>query len=161
MKVALCQIDTTVGDLAGNAGKVVEYAQRARAAGAQLAVFPELTTCGYPPEDLLVRPAFLDAHDDALRQLAAQVPPELPVLVGCLARNAAAAQSGGRPLFNAVALLRSGRAEIVARKCLLPTYDVYDESRYFEPWTQPERNIVEVAGERIGVIVCEDGWNDA
>ena len=160
MKIALCQIDTTVGDFAGNTAKIVDHARKARAAGAQLAVFPELALLGYPAEDLLVRPAFLEAHDAALRALAVAVPPDLPLLVGCVARNWLAASNGGRPLFNAVALLGGGRAEIVARKCLLPTYDVFDESRYFEPFTAPEHNVVEIAGERVGVVVCEDGWND-
>jgi NAD+ synthetase len=161
VKVALCQIDTTVGDFAGNSQKIVDYGQQARAAGAQLAVFPELALLGYPAEDLLVRPSFLDAHDRALHELAGAVPSGLPLLVGCLARNDQALTAGGRPLYNAVALLLDGKARIVARKCLLPTYDVFDETRYFEPFTAPERNVVEIAGEKVGIVVCEDGWNDA
>ncbi|MFN6194104.1 MAG: NAD+ synthase [Planctomycetota bacterium] len=160
MRVALCQIDATVGDLDGNAARIVEFAARARAQGAELAVFPELAICGYPPEDLLVRPSFLPAHDAALAALARAVPPELPTLVGCVARNEAAATRGGRPLHNAVALLHGGAARIVATKTLLPTYDVFDESRYFEPNAAPERNVVTIAGRRVGVVVCEDGWND-
>ena len=161
MRIALCQIDTTVGDLAGNGARIVDAAQRAAAAGAELAVFPELATCGYPPEDLLVRREFLAAHDRALLELATAVPRALPMLVGCVVENAAAAGTGGRPLHNAVALLHGGKARIVARKSLLPTYDVFDETRYFEPWRQPEQNVVAIAGVRIGVVVCEDGWNDA
>jgi NAD+ synthetase len=161
MRIALCQIDTTVGDLAGNAARIVDFARRAASAGAELAVFPELATCGYPPEDLLVRQEFLAAHDRSLGSLAAAVPAGLPLLVGCVARNAAAAGTGGRPLHNAVALLAGGKARIVARKSLLPTYDVFDETRYFEPWRQPEQNVVALAGARVGVVVCEDGWNDA
>ena len=160
MRVALCQIDATVGDLDGNAARIVEFAARARAQGAELAVFPELAICGYPTEDLLVRPSFLAAHDAALAALARAVPPELPTLVGCVARNEAAATRGGRPLHNAVALLHGGAARIVATKTLLPTYDVFDESRYFEPNAAPERNVVTIAGRRVGVVVCEDGWND-
>lgn len=160
MKVALCQIDTTVGDFVGNAAKVVDYAQRAQAAGAELAVFPELVICGYPPEDLLLEPAFRAAHDAALAQLAADVPADLAVLVGCLDANIEGGGSG-RPLHNAVALLRGGTSRVVARKSLLPTYDVFDESRYFEPWQRPEDNVVEIAGRRVGVVICEDGWNDA
>ena len=160
MRVALCQVDTTVGDFAGNVAKIVDYSQQARSAGAQLAVFPELALIGYPAEDLLVRPSVLEAHDRALQELARLVPGDLPVLIGCLARNEFAAASGGRPLFNAVALLRGGAAQIVARKCLLPTYDVFDESRYFESFPSPERNVVEIAGEKVGIVVCEDGWND-
>jgi NAD+ synthase (glutamine-hydrolysing) len=161
MRVALCQIDATVGDLPGNTARIVEFAQRAIAAGAEVAVFPELALCGYPPEDLLVRPSFLQAHDRALADLAARVPPSLAALVGCVAANDTAATLGGRPLHNAVALLQGGRARIVARKSLLPTYDVFDESRYFEPWKAPEQNVVTLAGRRVGIVVCEDGWNDA
>ncbi|HEX5053654.1 MAG TPA: NAD+ synthase [Planctomycetota bacterium] len=160
MRIALCQIDTTVGDFAGNVRRIVDFATRAQAQGAQLAVFPELAVCGYPPEDLLLRTGFLRAHAQALRELAAAAPRGLHLLVGCLDANAAAAERGGRPLHNAVALLHDGTCEIVARKCLLPTYDVFDESRYFEPWKTPEANVVELHGRRIGIVVCEDGWND-
>jgi len=161
MKVALCQIDTTVGDFAGNVERIVDYTKQATAAGAELAVFPELAVCGYPAEDLLLRPEFLGAHDTELQELAAAVPPRLPVLVGCLLRNEKAEVSGGRPLFNAVVLIQAGEFRIVARKCLLPTYDVFDESRYFEPWREPRRNLVVIDGHRVGVAICEDGWNDA
>lgn len=160
MRVALCQIDATVGDLAGNAERIAAFAARAAAQGVELAVFPELALCGYPPEDLLVRPSFLAAHDAALAALARAVPPHLPILVGCVARNDDAPIRGGRPLRNAVALLAGGASRIVATKTLLPTYDVFDESRYFEPNPAPERNVVAIAGRRVGIVVCEDGWND-
>ncbi|MEO6596792.1 MAG: NAD+ synthase [Planctomycetota bacterium] len=160
MQIALCQVDTTVGDFAGNVRRIADFAERALAAGAHLAVFPELAVCGYPPEDLLLRPGFLRAHDEALRELTASVPRDLHVLVGCVVKNDGAAEHGGRPLHNAVAMLHGGTCEIVARKCLLPTYDVFDESRYFEPWKTPEANLVEVGGKRLGIVVCEDGWND-
>ncbi len=160
MRVALCQLNTTVGDLAGNAARIVTMAQSARAQGAELAVFPELATCGYPPEDLLVRPEFLRAHERALQQLAKDVPADLPVLLGCVATNETARATGGRPLHNAAAWLFGGKVRIVARKSLLPTYDVFDEGRYFEPWREPARNIVDHGGHRIGVVICEDGWND-
>jgi len=160
MKIAMGQVDVTVGDFAGNCAKIADFAARAGAAGAALCVFPELVVSGYPPEDLLLERAFRDAHDAALRDLAGRVPPDLAVLVGCIAANAEEPTRGGRPLHNAVALLRGGQARIVARKCLLPTYDVFDETRYFEPWRRPEQNIVDLAGHRVGVVVCEDGWND-
>lgn len=160
MRVALCQIDATVGDLPGNVARIVDFARRAAAAGAEVAVFPELALCGYPAEDLLVRPSFLAAHDAALAALAREVPADLAILVGCLAANATAGTLGGRPLHNAVALLQGGRARLVARKSLLPTYDVFDESRYFEPWKAPEQNVVTLCGRRVGIVVCEDGWND-
>ena len=160
MRVALCQIDTTVGDFDGNVQRIVAAAEQAASEGAQLAVFPELAICGYPAEDLLLRAAFLDAHDAAMDALARRAPQGTALLVGCLERNAAAAASGGRGLFNGVALVRDGRCEVVARKCLLPTYDVFDESRYFEPCASPEQNLVEVSGVSVGVVVCEDSWND-
>jgi NAD+ synthetase len=160
MKVALCQIDTTVGDFAGNVAKMVAFARRAVAGGAGLAIFPELAVSGYPPEDLLLSGGFRRAHDAALHDLAVQVPRGLDVLVGCIADNKGSRDRGGRPLHNAVALLQDGRARIVARKCLLPTYDVFDESRYFESWPSPEQNVVSLRGRRVGIVICEDGWND-
>jgi NAD+ synthetase len=160
MRIALCQIDTTVGDFDANVRRIADFAQRAAQQGAELAVFPELAICGYPPEDLLLRASFLAAHDAALRQLAAAVPRGLDVLVGCVARNDEATRCGGRPLHNAVAHLRGSRIGIVARKTLLPTYDVFDESRYFEPCRAPEANVLPVRGRRVGIVVCEDGWND-
>lgn len=160
MRVALCQIDTTVGDFDGNVQRIVAAATRALAAGARLAVFPELAVCGYPAEDLLLRRAFLAAHDRALRDLAHRVPAGVDVLVGCLEANEDAECTGGRALHNAVARVSEGRCRIVARKSLLPTYDVFDESRYFEPCTQPEQNVFDVDGMKVGAVVCEDGWND-
>lgn len=160
MRVALCQIDTTVGDFDGNVARILAAAERAAADGAALAVFPELAVCGYPAEDLLLRDAFVAAHDLALQELARRAPADTALLVGCLERNEQAPERGGRGLYNAVAVVRGGAAEVVARKSLLPTYDVFDESRYFEPWRAPEQNLVEVAGVRVGVVVCEDSWND-
>ncbi|MBL8736158.1 MAG: NAD+ synthase, partial [Planctomycetes bacterium] len=142
MRVALGQIDTTVGDLDGNRARIVRFAADAAAKGAELVVFPELAICGYPPEDLVLRPGFLDAQDAALQQLAREVPQGLDVLVGCIVRNLAAASEGGRSLHNAVVLLQGGTVRLVAQKTLLPTYDVFDESRYFEPCKAPERNVV-------------------
>jgi len=160
MRVALCQIDTTVGDFTGNVRRIVDAAGRALEQGARLAVFPELAVCGYPAEDLLIREAFLAAHDQALAEIAATAPRGIELLVGCLERNADAAVTGGRDLHNAVARVRDGAFEVVARKCLLPTYDVFDESRYFEPWRAPEQNVVQVDGTSVGVVICEDSWND-
>ena len=159
VRIGVCQIDPTVGDFAGNAERIEQAVRRARQEGAQIAVLPELAVCGYPPEDLLLRESFLAAHDRTLQQLAENLSPDLCVLVGCLARNERA-EEGGRPLYNAVALLEDGLARIVARKSLLPTYDIFDEGRYFEPWTHPEQNLITVGGEPVGVVVCEDGWND-
>jgi NAD+ synthetase len=159
VKIALAQINPTVGDFAGNRALIERAAHEAYAAGAHLAVFPELVVCGYPAEDLLLRDAFLAAHDRTLEALASTLPPDLCVLVGCLARNDER-QRGGRALFNAVAAIEDGLVRIVARKSLLPTYDVFDELRYFEPWTKPEQNLIEVQGTRVGLVICEDSWND-
>jgi NAD+ synthase (glutamine-hydrolysing) len=155
MRVALCQINPTVGDLEGNAARIARDAKRAHAEGADLAVFPELALCGYPPRDLLERDRFVHQMREALEGLAVQVPPALAVLVGFVHR---AAGSTGRMLHNAAALLRGGRVEQVVHKRLLPTYDVFDEDRYFEPGRGGAP--VEVAGVRVGVTVCEDIWND-
>ncbi|HLU40506.1 MAG TPA: nitrilase-related carbon-nitrogen hydrolase, partial [Planctomycetota bacterium] len=130
MKVALAQINPTVGDFTGNRRLIERAAIAAAAAGARLVVFPEQALCGYPAEDLLLRETFLQAHDRALEALAGTLPPNLCVLVGCLARNERR-HEGGRPLFNAVAAIEDGLVRIVARKSLLPTYDVFDEARYF------------------------------
>ncbi len=161
MKIGIGQIDTTVGDFEGNRRLIEDAVHRAQKDGAQLVIFPELAICGYPPEDLLLRPAFLAAHDHSLDSLAQNLPPDLPVLVGCLEQNPDAGRSGGRPLYNAAALLEDGLARVVARKSLLPTYDIFDESRYFEPWTRPQENLITVADQRVGIVICEDGWNDA
>jgi NAD+ synthetase len=159
MKIGLCQLDPTVGDFAGNCSKIESAVHAAVREGARLVVCTELVVCGYPPEDLLLRKSFLEAHDRALAELAANVPPAVSVLVGCLARNREI-DRGGRPLRNAVAMLEDGIARVVARKSLLPTYDVFDESRFFEPWDRPEENIVTVADTRVGILICEDSWND-
>ncbi len=160
MKIGLCQINTTVGDFAGNLRRIEEACAEAQRAGAALAIFPELSLCGYPPEDLLLRPGFLAAHDHALQRLAAKLPPNMPTLVGCLEVNANAAK-GARALYNGVALIEGGMARVVARKSLLPTYDIFDEARYFEPWPRPEENLVEISGLKLGISICEDAWNDA
>ena len=161
MKIGLAQINTTVGDFDGNRRKIADAAQRAHNEGARLVLFPELAVCGYPAEDLLLRSAFMAAHDRALEQLADDLPPDVAVLVGCLERNPDAQKGGGRPLRNAAALIEDGTVRIVARKSLLPTYDVFDESRYFEPWTRPQENVITIGGTKIGIVICEDGWNDA
>ncbi len=160
MRVALCQIDPTVGDFDANRKRIEAAVTEARRQGAHWAVFSELVISGYPPEDLLLRDDFLDAHDAALQELAANLPPDFPVLLGCIARNPAAREAGGRALFNAAAMVEDGLPRIVARKTLLPTYDIFDEHRFFEPWPRPEENLVEIHGRRVGVTICEDAWND-
>ena len=155
MRIALSQINPTVGDLAGNVDLVLRDARRAHAAGADLAVFPELCVTGYPPQDLLDRPAFLDATDAAVAALARQLPAGLTAIIGAPVRNATPV---GKRLFNAALVLRDGDVRQGISKTLLPTYDVFDEYRYFEPC--PRREVVEVGGLRLGLHVCEDMWNN-
>ena len=162
MRVALCQIDTTVGDLDGNRVCALEAARSAYQQGAQLAILPELTLTGYPPRDLLDRPAFVEDNLRALVQLATELPPELAVLVGFVDRRSdtttPALRGGDTRLYNALALLRGGTVAHVFHKRLLPTYDVFDEHRYFEPGRASL--VFELHGTRVGVTICEDAWND-
>src|SRR5262249_1975898 len=120
-------------------------------------VFPELAVIGYPPKDLLLKPSFIDDNLRALDTIASQTK-DIEVIVGYAARNR---QPVGRPLHNAVALLRNGKVDSTHYKTLLPTYDVFDESRYFEPGSVDEReNLVEIHDQMVGLTVCEDLWND-
>src|SRR4051812_14584383 len=158
MRIALAQINPTVGDLAANARKMIDFATRAKAQGAHLVVFPELSVTGYPPKDLLVKSQFVDDNLRAVERIAAQVPRNLDVIVGYAERNA---NPVGRPLHNAVALLRGGRVVSRHFKTLLPTYDVFDESRYFEPGPVSEtENLVRIGDVTAGLTICEDLWND-
>jgi NAD+ synthase (glutamine-hydrolysing) len=153
MKIALAQFNPTVGDFSGNAARILEFAQQAKQRGAQLAVFSELCLCGYLPQDLLERPAFLERNRAELARLTAKVP--LPVLVGYAGR---AQESTGKPVANAAALIAEGRILFEQHKMLLPTYDVFDESRYFQP--AKEQHVTSFAGEQLGITICEDVWND-
>ena len=130
MKIALAQLNPTVGDFAGNSAKILASAQRAAELGADLAVFSELCLCGYLPLDLIERPQFIDRNERELACLAKQLP--IPSIVGYAAR---ANGSTGKSAANAAALLADGKIEFVQHKMLLPTYDVFDESRYFQPAT--------------------------
>jgi NAD+ synthase (glutamine-hydrolysing) len=155
MRIALAQINPTIGDFEGNSAKILEYAARARAAGAALVVFPELTISGYPPQDLLDRPCFADGARRTLDALAPKIE-GIAALVGFVQRNPA---PKGRALFNAAALIEGGRIRSVHTKALLPTYDVFDEARYFEPATAVETARL---GETVlGVSICEDIWHEA
>ena len=148
MRIAIGQINCTVGDLSGNSRKILDYAGRAQAGGADLLLTPELSLCGYPPEDLLLREDFCAACDRALAELASQVR-GIGVIVGHPDRT------GGR-LYNAASLLRDGRVVATYRKRDLPNYTVFDEKRYFDPGK--EACVVEVAGVRLGINICEDVW---
>ena len=147
--IAAAQINCTVGDLSGNAARILEYAERARAGGADLVVTPELSLCGYPPEDLLLREGFLADCRRELERLAAKVR-GAALLVGF----PELAADGRR--YNAAALIRDGRIAAVARKHDLPNYEVFDEKRYFAAGADP--CVVELKGVRFGLTICEDVW---
>ncbi|HET6427363.1 MAG TPA: NAD+ synthase [Phycisphaerae bacterium] len=153
MKIALAQINPTVGDVNGNRDRIAEAIGHAADAGAELVVFGELAVVGYPPRDLLRRPRFVDASVRAVEQLAAQCR-DIAALVGFVRP---AGEGPGRPLENAAALLAGGKVATVHVKTLLPTYDVFDETRYFRPGPLPAP--LEIAGTRVGVSICEDLWD--
>jgi NAD+ synthase (glutamine-hydrolysing) len=155
MKIALLQINPTVGDLAGNAGLIAEALREAGSQGADLAVTPELALVGYLPRDLLLDPAFVARSWDVVARLARDTADLPPLLVGLPEPNPA---DEGRPLFNSAVLVRGGELQQRFRKALLPTYDVFDEDRYFEPFHGPQ--VLELGGRRLGVSICEDVWND-
>jgi NAD+ synthetase len=182
MRIALAQINPTVGDISGNTRKILEFIAWAKASGAAVVVFPELSVTGYPPKDLLLKPRFIADNLRAVAQIAATVS-GIDVIVGYADRNE---QPVGRPLHNALAVLRDGRQVSRHFKTLLPTYDVFDESRYFEPGPKPtasapagdparrgepsarslsvgestSANLVRLGGRIIGLSICEDLWND-
>ena len=155
MKIALLQINPTVGDFAGNARLIADAVRQAGAQGAQLAITPELALVGYLPRDLLLNEEFVRRAWDQLAALAAELKDGPPVLVGLPEPNDG---DEGRPLFNTAALIRNGVIVERFRKALLPTYDVFDEDRYFEPFHGAQ--ILEIDGWRLGISICEDIWND-
>lgn len=154
MRIALAQIDTTIGDFAGNLERLVKYAGYARDRGADLVVFPELALCGYPPRDLVENPGFIERSEIALQQLAHLLPP-IPALVGYVRRSQA---EHGKPAADAAALLEGGQVVVDYAKILLPFYDVFDESRYFEAGQSV--CVHDFGGRRVGITICEDVWND-
>jgi NAD+ synthetase len=187
MKIAIAQLNPTIGDLSGNAQRILEAAQQAANQGARLVLTPELSLCGYPPRDLLMHPGFAETMATTLNQLAKDLPPQLAVLVGIVEINPKSLLEGGKPLFNSMALLEGGKIQQIFYKRLLPTYDVFDEDRYFEPGKQPNHFVLHLQAEgedaetrrhgdaeissiqnssptspslHIGVTICEDLWND-
>jgi NAD+ synthase (glutamine-hydrolysing) len=154
MRIALAQINTTVGDFAGNVDRIVKYARHGVERRADLVVFPELALCGYPPRDLVEKPEFVQRSEAELERLASLLP-DVPVLVGYVRRSHA---EQGKPASDAAALLHRGKAVLDYAKILLPFYDVFEESRYFEPGTSV--GLHELGGFRLGVTICEDTWND-
>ena len=155
MKIALLQINPLVGDLAGNASLIADAACEAGRRGAGLAVTPELALVGYLPRDLLLSSAFVARSWETAAALAGRLASHPPVLVGLPEPNPSDA---GRPLFNTAVLLHEGRVGQRFRKGLLPTYDVFDEDRYFEPYHGAQ--LLELGGRRLGISICEDIWND-
>ncbi len=156
MRLALGQINPIVGDLDGNAALILETARQAAERGADLAVFPELALNGYPPRDLVEVPSFLLRTRERLEQLAAKIAAvDIDVLVGFVGE---ARDAGEHRAANCAALLSGGEIVFEQRKMLLPTYDVFDEWRYFAP--AEHQQVCEIAGRRLGVTICEDVWND-
>jgi NAD+ synthase (glutamine-hydrolysing) len=153
MKIGFAQINSTVGDLRGNCELIIGAYQRLAAAGAELVMTPELAITGYPPQDLIFKSRFVPENLVVLDKLHARVG-NAPLLVGFVDRN----QGRGKPFHNAAALLERGTPIRKTYKSLLPTYDVFDEDRYFEPATRVEP--FEVQGKKIGVTICEDIWTD-
>ena len=148
LRIALAQLNTTVGDLDGNIAKILDAAAEAARAGADLVAFPELAVTGYPPEDLLLRAPFIERAEAALRALAGRAQGLPPLVVGCIEYN--------RHLYNAAAVIHDGRVAGMYRKHELPNYGVFDEFRYFQPGH--EAPLFRIAGVAIGVTICEDIW---
>ncbi len=153
MKIGLLQLNPTVGDLDGNARKIRAAARSLESRGAAIVLTPELALCGYPPQDLLFRADFVPAQLAALADLHREVGSAVWI-IGCVRPNPT---GRGRPFFNSAAVLRRGEEILWADKMLLPTYDVFDEARYFEPGTAPL--VFETAGSRLGLTICEDIWS--
>lgn len=156
MKIALAQFNPTVGDFEGNSARILELAELAKRRGADLAVFSELCICGYLPLDLLERPAFIQRNHDTLKQIAAHMP--LPAIVGYAGRVNHDLPRAGKSVANKAALIHEGRVVFEQSKMLLPTYDVFDESRYFQPGDK--QYVYGLAHEQLGITICEDVWND-
>lgn len=153
MKIALAQFNPTVGDFDGNGARILELARAAKAGGADLAVFSELCVCGYPPQDLIERPSFAERNQKELACLAEKI--VLPSVVGFVGK---AQDNTGKPVANSAALIAGGKILFEQRKMLLPTYDVFDESRYFQP--AHTQHVFALGAESLGITICEDCWND-
>ena len=154
MKIALGQINPTVGDFSGNAAKIIDYAQRARSAGAGLILFPELSICGYPPRDLVERSSFVRHNRESAERIAAATA-GIAVIAGLVTP---ADSDTGKTVMNSAALMQEGKVVFVQSKMLLPTYDVFDEMRNFAPARKQE--LFPFCGNRMALTICEDAWND-
>jgi NAD+ synthase (glutamine-hydrolysing) len=154
VKIALGQINPTVGDFSGNAAKMIEHARQARTAGAGLILFPELSVCGYPPRDLVERPTFVARNRETVDRIASETN---GIAVICGLVTAAHAETG-KSVMNSAALLKDGRLAFLQSKMLLPTYDVFDEMRNFAP--ARSQDLFDFCGNRMALTICEDAWND-
>src|SRR6195256_3328515 len=156
MKIALGQIDTTVGDLAGNVDRMAAFARRASALHADLIVFPELSITGYPPRDLVEKESFLERSECELERLARETrgPPTAPVC-GYVGKSP---ERSGKRATNSAAILQRGAIVFRQTKMLLPTYDVFDEARYFLPGDSEQ--VTTLGGRKVALTICEDAWND-
>jgi NAD+ synthase (glutamine-hydrolysing) len=153
MKIALAQFNPTIGDFEGNSARILEMASEAKTRGAELAVFSELCLCGYPPQDLIERPTFARRNQESLAALAKAI--AIPSIVGFVGR---AQDDTGKPVANSAALIAGGKILFEQRKMLLPTYDVFDESRYFQP--AHTQHVFPLNLDTLGITICEDCWND-
>ena len=154
VKIALGQINPTVGDFSGNAAKILEFSRRAQTAGAGLILFPELSVCGYPPRDLVERPSFVERNWKMAEDIALQTR-GIAVICGLVT---AAHSDAGKAAMNSAALLKDGKIAFVQSKMLLPTYDVFDEMRNFAP--AKSQDLFSFCGNRMALTICEDAWND-
>ncbi len=153
MKIACGQINSTIGDFMGNLEKVLSFTSQAKASKCDLIVFPEMCLCGYPPMDLLEQENFIEDNLKTLRRLQKEAPLDIGIIVGYVIRNKG---SSGKGLLNVASLVHNGKILHTQAKTLLPTYDVFDEARWFEPASR--RTVFEFAGERVGIAICEDLW---
>jgi len=160
MRIAIAQLNPIVGDIEGNAERILEAAQTAFNRGAELLLTPELSLCGYPPRDLLLNLGFVEKMSRQLQLLSQELPEKLAVLVGFVEKNSSATVRGEKPLFNSIALLKSQEIKQIFTKRLLPTYDVFDEDRYFASGKESQYFQLTENNVKIGVTICEDVWND-
>jgi NAD+ synthase (glutamine-hydrolysing) len=154
VKIALGQINPTVGDFSGNAAKIVDFSRRAQAAGAGLILFPELSVCGYPPRDLVERTSFVQRNRDSVERIATETR-GIAVICGLVTP---AHEDTGKAVMNSAAWLMDGKVNFIQSKMLLPTYDVFDEMRNFAPARSQE--LFPFCGKRMALTICEDAWND-
>jgi NAD+ synthase/NAD+ synthase (glutamine-hydrolysing) len=154
VKIALGQINPTVGDFSGNAAKIIGFSRRAQSAGAGMILFPELSVCGYPPRDLVERPSFVARNRETVERIAADTR-GIAVICGLVT---AAHSDAGKAAMNSAALLMDGKVAFTQSKMLLPTYDVFDEMRNFAPAKSQE--LFSFCGNRMALTICEDAWND-